>query len=142
MRFFQDFRLPLFFKKYLCKIQLGTCLTDFPFEEGAKTNPVSDWVVPCCSLGCCHIPTWDTHCMFTTCFSGHLHWAWAETMSSILAGKSNPARSDGERLVVVGHKGSAGEETNQQNLGITNHFWCTYLNRSLSDIEQSKKGDR
>lgn len=46
------------------------------------------------------------------------------------------------RLVVVGNKCSAGEETNQQNLGIRNHFWSTYLNRSPSDVEQSKKGDR
>ena len=65
-----------------------------------------------------------------------------ETTSSFLVGGREPSKVVWERLVVFGHKCSVGEETSHQNLNIRNYFLSTYLNRSMSDVERSEKGDR
>lgn len=134
MRFFQDFCLPLFFRSIYANTTW--CLSHWlPLLRGSQTKPSAWFGCPLLLSGVLsHL--WDTHCMFTTCFSGHLHWAQAETRSSILAGKMEPSRAG------WGDTGGGWSQIQCRwgDISITNHFWSTYLNRSPSDMNRVRMG--
>lgn len=57
MRFFQDFWPPPNFHEVLCKDRSNINLIDFPVRTAVKAKPMSDTVLPHCSLWFYAVPT-------------------------------------------------------------------------------------
>lgn len=129
MRCFQDFWPAPIFMKFYVKTGQTLISSTSPFELWSNQNRHLIWSSLAAFCGVVLSPPqhhpghpWHVHHLFfRTPLLG------AETMSSFLAGGREPSKVLWERLVVFGHKRSAGEETSHQNLSIRNWFWSTYL---------------
>lgn len=101
------------FLKYLCKYNLVPVSLTASFERGPNQTQCLIWLSLAALWGVVTSPPGTlTACSppaFQDTFTGHRLRPRAPSWQE----KWNPAGLDGETLVVVGHKCSAGEETNQ-----------------------------